>query len=468
MPGLRRFHRQEQGVAMITAIALLALLVALTVMVLDRGASTSTATARNRSWVQALHVAEAGVQDAIAELQATAGGAAGTYTGTTSEGSFSYTVTALGRNRYRIDSTGSVGSAPSLSASRRLEVVMAPPKSFRFALFSLTDIDTKNNDYITGDIWANTNITVDQGDIVTGSATAATGWVKLRNNSEVQGDVETGGYDTTNGYRAVDLGNGASIGGHVKAASTSPGCVADPGHAYYKVNVDGSIAGSVTTWGEKTGSGPTGTLLTHQCLVAPAPKDIPTFTFNAANYDPATLHILGTPSAPSSTARSDFQSLVASTGSAFHGTYYVHQSGPIGQSDRLDLTGVTFAGDTVIYTNLPIFGHNVEGGANDAVVVVASTYQPPVGSSCDVNHDSSDCAIHFKNNFQAPEAVAVLVYAPNGPVAIKNNQEMFGAVYAGNIQVKNNQVLTYDPRIEQIVGFGEVTLEPESWLELAP
>ena len=32
--------------------------------------------------------------------------------------------------------------------------------------------------------------------------------------------------------------------------------------------------------------------------------------------------------------------------------------------------------------------------------------------------------------------------------------------------MKNNQVTTYDPRVEQIVGFGPVTLEQESWQEL--
>ena len=50
----------------------------------------------------------------------------------------------------------------------------------------------------------------------------------------------------------------------------------------------------------------------------------------------------------------------------------------------------------------------------------------------------------------------MLLYAPNGPVAFKNNADFQGAVYANNIQVKNNMNVAYDPRLEQIVGFGDV------------
>ena len=43
-----------------------------------------------------------------------------------------------------------------------------------------------------------------------------------------------------------------------------------------------------------------------------------------------------------------------------------------------------------------------------------------------------------------------------------------GAVYANNIQVKNNMSLAYDPRVDQIVGFGTVTLDINSWMECTP
>ena len=43
---------------------------------------------------------------------------------------------------------------------------MAPPQSFNYALFSLSDVTTKNNNLVCGDIWANTYVTVYQNDSV--------------------------------------------------------------------------------------------------------------------------------------------------------------------------------------------------------------------------------------------------------------------------------------------------------------
>jgi hypothetical protein len=60
----------------------------------------------------------------------------------------------------------------------------------------------------------------------------------------------------------------------------------------------------------------------------------------------------------------------------------------------------------------------------------------------------------------------MLVYSPYGPVAIKNSEIQFGSIYADNIQIKNNQELTYDARVERVVGFEPVTLEVQTWLEI--
>ena len=63
---------------------------------------------------------------------------------------------------------------------------------------------------------------------------------------------------------------------------------------------------------------------------------------------------------------------------------------------------------------------------------------------------------------------AVVLYAPNGPVAFKNNANFLGTVYANNIQVKNNMNVVYDPRVNKIVGFGPTTLDIDLWLECTP
>lgn len=471
-------HRQESGFAMIVAVVLMGVISTLMVLVLTVGTHTEFSTGRGRSWVQALHVAEAGVQDAITELEARLSSdsftSPMTLTGSTDEGTFDVTVTLLPRRRFQIEATGTVAEgAAGLEAARRIRVTMAPPRSFQYALFSNTTVETKDNDDIDGDIWANENVIVDQNDTVTGSVTAATGYVRLKNGSLVTGDVWSGGFNpdaggTGVGY-AIELGNNATVDGSAKASVTTPDCSGESS-SNYKVHLAGGslIKGNVITFGEKTGSGDVGpgTITNNSCTAAPATKVIPTFTYSAANYDGEIEY--GTPETPSATAVTDFQSYVDTHKSTFSGTFYVNQSGAVSQDLRIDLSDVKIVGDTTVIANVPIFTNRMEDDTQDAILTLVSTYRPPTGSSCDVNQDRSECSIHLKNNFQTSGATAVIVYAPFGSVAVKNNQAQFGTIYADNIQIKNNQTLTYDERTERAVGFGPVTYEVQTWIELAP
>jgi len=471
----RRLRGEESGIAMIVAVVLLAVMGTLMALVMTVSQHTNFATGHGRSWVQALHVGEAGVNTAIARLQETDGTFSGNLTGSTTDGTYAVTVTHLTRNRLRIDSTGTAGRGGGLVASRKLRVTMAPPPSFKYALFSNTTINTKNNDVIVGDMWANQNIIVEQGDTITGSATAATGYIQVNNGGHITGDAWSGGFNPSNGY-AINVSTNGLVDGSVKASVTAP---TDPvtcggeNPSNYKVHMDNGahIAGNVLTWGTKTGSGtvgPPGTITANTCSAAPATMPMPIFTYSPSNYDPATLHEFGTPSTPSATAVSDFQAYVAAHTSTLHGTFFINQSGVVNQNQRLELSGVTIIGDTVIATNTPIFTNGMTDNTTDAVLVLASTYKPPTGSSCDLNQDKSECAIHLKNNFQTTDQTAVLAYAPYGPVAIKNNQIQFGAVYADNIEIKNNQSMTYDQRVDRAVGFGDSTYVVQSWVELTP
>ncbi|HEX9696368.1 MAG TPA: hypothetical protein VGB64_08640 [Actinomycetota bacterium] len=465
-------RRDDDGFVMIVAVLLLSIVASLGVVVMTSGNHSSLATGRGRSWVQSLHVAEAGVQDAMARMDSS-GAIPANFSGSTDEGTYAVEITPLGRSRYRVEVLGTVAAGSSLKAARRVRVTLAPPESFNAALFSHTSVDTKNNDNVVGDIWANQNVIVDANDVIQGSVTAATGFVHMRGGSRVTKSVQSGGYNatTTNG---IFLDNNARIDGDAISSVTAPTdpvtCGGESQNNFTIREQSGAvIGGNVTTWGARTGPGTvSGTISEHVCTAAPAAQPMPTYSYNVSNYDPATLHEWGTPSASSATALADFNTYLAANKSALAGTFTIFQTGTITQATRIDLSGVKTAGDVTLVTNLPVFTNGIEDlpSVTDAVVLVASFYQPPAGTVCDVNHDDSDCSIHAKNSFQTSGATAVLLYAPYGPVAIKNNQEMFGAVYADNIQIKNNQTLTYDARVDRIVGFGPVTLEPTDWMEL--
>ena len=452
--------KDEAGIAMITSIMMLTIVTALTAIVLTTGSHSDRSSQRGRNWTVALQTADSGIQRAVAYMQSTHGGVPGPFTGATADGTYNTVVTSLGRHRYQIDSTAEVGRGQGLVTSRAVRVVMGPPKAFRYALFSYTDVDTKNNNYITGDVWANGNITVQQGDTVDGSTTAATGWTFLDNGSSITGSAISGGYNSSTGT-AIDVSTNAVIHGTAKAMSTVPACSDDPTHQYYNVHVVGQIDGTVLSWGSKTGGGSTGTFTRPLlCPAAPAQKPLPLFTYNPANYSPAPVEF-ATPTAFNTW-------LAAGHTSGLSGTYFIHGGGA---SDPVDINGVTIGADTtIIAESAPI---NAFGGvgvadanANDKVLVLVSYFQPAPGTACtDNGGNPADCAIGIKNNLQPNQNTATLIYAPNGPVAFKNSAQFNGAVYANDIVLKNNLDVVYDARVDQLIGFGDVTLETESWVE---
>jgi hypothetical protein len=194
------------------------------------------------------------------------------------------------------------------------------------------------------------------------------------------------------------------------------------------------------------------------------------FTFNSANYPAGTFHSYSFP-----TDYAAFNSYIAANKSALSGTFYITGGNA---SYPVSLGGVSVNGDlTVIATDAPIDASGGIGssGTADKLVVLASWYAASA-SGCSTNGGNpGDCAIGMKNNFSPGSSnlsggdnTAVLLYAPNGPVAFKNNANFQGAVYANNIQVKNNMNVTYDPRLEQIVGFGGSTLTITDWQECDP
>lgn len=187
----------ERGVAMVMTVIVIMVAASLAALVLVQGSSTERNSGRGANWNEALHVAEAGVDQAIALIGSTNGAVPAPFSGTTAEGTYSVTVTDLGRNRYQMDSAGTAGTAQSLRATREVRVILAPPVSFEFALFSLTDVNTKNNNHVVGDIWANGSVIVDQNDVVDGDITAATGWVQMLNGSIVKATSSPAGSTAT-------------------------------------------------------------------------------------------------------------------------------------------------------------------------------------------------------------------------------------------------------------------------------
>jgi hypothetical protein len=346
---------------------------------------------------------------------------------------------------------------------------LGPPGIFRYALFSHTSIELKNNDTVTGDVWANDSIMIEQDGLIDGSVTAARSWLQLQERSEVLGDAWTGGYNPSSSW-AMLLQNHAKIRGDATAsvsAPTDPITCGGEDQSRYKMQMGtsgSSVDGDLTTWGQVSGGSVGGVTLEYTCSAAAVAQPMPELTVNRWNYDQANYHEFS--------SVGDFQTWLNSNKTSVQGTFVIEDPAPT-QTNRIDLTGAVVVGNTTIITNSPVFTNGITDTATgDRVFVLASSYKPPVASACNVDHDNSECAIHIKNDFSFNSTdntcpTAVLIYANRGPVAVKNNAKLCGSIYADGILVKNNQSLQWDARIETVVGFGSVAYARERWEEKA-
>ena len=461
-------------VVILTAVVIMGLLG----VMLAKANHARNASYRDRNWELALSVAESGVHEGVAKVHASGGTYEGSFEGETAQGRYNVVVQRQGEG-YVVQSVGLSAVRPAgaeetladyddalLSKRRMIRVTLAPPRSFPCALFSATTLEIKNGSVIDGKVCANESITVGQNAEVSDGLQAARGWISVGNGAMIGGDVWSGGFTEASGGYAVDLGTNSRVEGTVRASVSAPAdpitCGGEPSDKYKVLLAGGSVVvGDVYTWGTSTGAGTVqGQVHSNQCTSAAVPRPLPEFNFNASNYDQSSYHEF--PSV------ADFQDWLTDRNRRIAGTFYVSESSP-SQTNRIDLSGVTVTGDTTIVTNAPVFTNGVgdEAGPQRTFTLVSS-YRPPTNSACSVNQDSSECAIHIKNNFQPSCTTAVLIYADNGPVAVKNDMDACGSIYGQSVLIKNNQNVTWTERIERTVGFGTVTYEPVRWEERVP
>ncbi len=448
-------HDDEAGFALVATMIAVSILSVLTMGMLATGIHVEQATQRDRRWNDALQVAEAGVDLALYERTVNA-----SYTGTGSSwvavpgGEYQALVTSSEAGWLTITATGVVPNHTSgVARQRRVQVTFGPQASFEYALFSDTGLTVKNNDGTTGDVFANESIVMDNNSGVNGNVVSANGTVSLSNGAEVHdvdgesGNVYSGGYDLSGSW-GISLSNNAVIEGSAYAeAETCPGTTAD--NSRYNISNSGRIEGNATARGSINGT-VNGTKTPYNCQLRHSSKILPEYHYDAGLYTGETEY----------NSISAFSTWVSANSSSLTGTHYVNVaacgSDPTGSSNVIDLGGRTITGDFTLITNCRVdFNNNTSySGSSDAtvsIIVLNSSTSPP--------------AINIKNNFTIPDpSPAVLLYS-EGLIEVKNNTESNGAVYAGAVSIKNNLDITYDPRVERTVGFGDLRYDRVTWRE---
>ena len=514
---IRRLHREEEGYSLVIAILLLSIMMVLLAVALQAGTSSLQQSSLSLEWSKALTVAEAGLDDSITRLGENRSAANPCKIGTS-------TVCSGGGGQYQVDwsSVGgtitveSVGYYPTKTSPkyvRKVKATYAPVAAFKYAIFSKTALDIKNNTTIAGDVYSDGNVAVGQNATVCGSIISSAGSVSIANGGHLvtsddtlgcsgkSGKVWTGGSGGIVGTQQVVI-EGDAVAGAPSTTSCSSTSSSYPvtisGGGTYTVDGAAKACGKISGITGATSSTPGVT------TTAPAPVTFPTFVFDPNNYpaststtDPMKLHCYPTDAPPtnicgsnqSTTAIANFNAYVATHKTSLTGTFAVWQrsaqpmSNPgnctTASTTQICLDGITLGGDFTLVTNAPVdFGNtstiSTTSSSISSDLVVVSTYQPTAGTTCTTN--GGDCSIYGQNSVEfnggsvtdPDDGVVGLLYT-TGKLAWKNHPASQppgeGALYAGSMDLKNGYDILYNSRIERVLGFG-TTYERTLWQEL--
>jgi hypothetical protein len=509
---MRRLRREEEGYSLVIAMLLLAIMAVLLVVGLDAGTASLKQSSLAVEWSKALTVAEAGLNDSITRLGESRTAAnpcnmSGSTVCTGGGGQYQVGWTQTG-GKIVVTSVGYFPTKTSPTFTREVQATYEPVPAFRYALFSQTALDIKNNATITGDIYSDGDVTVGQGATICGSVISSAGGVSLANGGQVlkadathgcagkSGKVWTGGPTGIVGSQQVVISGDAVAGAPstTTCSSTSSSyAIAISGGGTYSVQGAASACGQIAGITGETSSTPGVT------TTAPVPVTFPTFVFDPNNYPASTstdpLKLQCYPSAgtcgsnQSSTAVSGFNAYIAAHKTSLTGTFAVWQSSPQPMSNpgncttasttQICLDTITLGGDFTLITNAPVdFGNtgtvSTTSSSVTANMSVITTYQPASGTTCTTN--GGDCSIYGKNSVEfdagtvsnPDDGVVGLLYT-TGKLAWKNqpmNQPPGeGALYAGSMDLKNGYDILYNSRVERVLGFG-TTYERTLWQEL--
>jgi len=507
---VRRLRREEEGYSLVIAMLLLAIMAILLVVGLDAGTASLKQSSMAIEWSKALTVAEAGLNESITRLGESRSAAnpcnmSGSTVCTGGGGQYQVSWTQNG-GKIIVTSVGYFPTKTSPAFTREVQATYEPVPTFKYALFSQTALDIKNNATITGDIYSDGNVTVGQNATVCGSIISSAGGVTLANGGQVvktnaslgcsgkSGRIWTGGSGGIVGAQQVVIAGDAMAGAPSTTTCSSTS-------SSYAVTISGggtyTVGGAANACGKISGITGETSSIPGVTTTAPAPVTFPAFVFDPNNYPTAStdpLHLQCYPSAgtcgsnQSATAIADFNAYIATHKTSLTGTFAVWQSSAQPMSNascttasttQICLDGITLSGDFTLVTNAPVdFGNTSTVSTTSSSVAadmgVISTYQPTSGTTCTTN--GGDCSIYGQNSVEfnagtvsnPDDGVVGLLYT-TGKMAFKNHPASQppgeGALYAGSMDLKNGYDILYNSRIERFVGFG-TTYERTLWQEL--
>jgi hypothetical protein len=406
-------RRDERGIGIVTALMVTLVVFAIGALWVNLSVHQAEESSLERAREAARHAAEAGINQAMSQLAASAaytggGGVQNLTDGSQTIAQFEIvSVFQPGADPYAryIVARGWAPSQARPVSRRRLEaqVELVPTDGFRYALFSAPGgIATANNLTVTGDIYSDVDVNLANYATVTGSITSL-GGVTTSNNSTIGGEIRAVGNVTLN-----------------NANTTVTGSV----YSNANITIAGTVKGNAQATGTITGGTVNGTRSPNSPPTPPPDLTLPTFTWDASNYPSSTTW--ATPSA--------FNTYYAANVNAFSGVHRVLCPSCTASSKVSFDSKWTLTDDVTIVADGPIeLSKDIANGAGHPVTLsIISLY-------------GSDPAIDMTSNLTIPGDVRVLLYAPNGQITFKNLKHFSGAVYGKSLWSDNQFSLNWVP-----------------------
>jgi hypothetical protein len=293
---LSRIHKQEEGVAIITAVLTSAIVVLLGTTVVQLAVHNSEGSAYDRRHVQSIAAAEAGIDFYFSALAETGGLAPEcSISGTMQSSPGAFTVTPIFYDAvgvpllcpppvdpsavllHSVGTSGPASSARTMEAYAELTVSTGGTFDNAGAIIADSTVAFTSNATIGGnnfsdaDVYTNGNITLASNSTLYGKIFAQ-GSVTMSSGAEVKKDVWTKG--------GITMAAGASIRGNATAGEPAPAApsnisMANNSHIYGNATASGTVTGGVVD----------GTRTQNQTTVAAPPtRPYPTFTYNPAHW----------------------------------------------------------------------------------------------------------------------------------------------------------------------------------------
>lgn len=177
----RKFAKKiinQNGQIFVLALIVLTLIMVNTIIIIGNALTLRTSSTYSVSDVQATNLAEAGIDKAVASLNATGGSYNGEAETAFGVGTYTVTVTNLDASNKLIQSTGFVPNQSKAKAKRTINIQISKGAGISFIYGMLTGnggISMGNGSIINGSVYSNGNVSGGNNELITGDVYVAGG-----------------------------------------------------------------------------------------------------------------------------------------------------------------------------------------------------------------------------------------------------------------------------------------------------